>query len=120
LFVDDEPPIAKLGKQLLALLGYQAEARTDPLAALALFKDDPDRFDLVITDLTMPGMSGDQLARELTNIRPNLPVILCSGFSMNLSREQAEAAGIAAFIQKPILKNNLGAVIRQVLAGSDV
>ncbi|EMS79938.1 hybrid sensor histidine kinase/response regulator [Desulfotignum phosphitoxidans] len=119
LFVDDEPPIANLGKRLLEHLGYQAEARTDPLEALALIKADPGRFDLVITDLTMPGMSGDNLASELTKIRPNLPVIMCSGFSRDMTKAAAEAAGIKAFVLKPILKDNLAAVIRQVLAGDE-
>jgi PAS domain S-box-containing protein len=115
LFVDDEPPIAKLGKQLLELLGYQAEACTDPLEALALFKDNPDRFDLVITDLTMPGMKGDRLAGELIKIRPDTPVILCSGFSVHMSEDEAEAAGIKAFVVKPFLKQDLAAVIHKVL-----
>ncbi len=120
LFVDDEPAIADLGRQLLEHLGYTAEIRTDPLDALALITADPDRFDLVITDLTMPGMKGDRLAGELMKIRPDLPVILCSGFSMNLSKEEAGAAGIKAFIMKPILKNKLAAVVRDVLADSRV
>jgi PAS domain S-box-containing protein len=118
LVVDDEPPIAKMGKQILELMGYQAEACTDPLDALARIKDDPNQFDLVITDLTMPGMKGDQLAMELMKIRPDLPVILCSGFSMNMSQKQADAAGIKAFLSKPILKNKLAAVVRDVLAES--
>jgi CheY-like chemotaxis protein len=63
----------------------------------------------------MPGMKGDHLARELTNIRPNLPVILCSGFSMNLTKDQADAAGIKAFVEKPFLKKDLAAVIHKVL-----
>ncbi|MCF8092784.1 MAG: response regulator [Desulfotignum sp.] len=75
--------------------------------------------DLVITDLTMPGMSGDKLASELTKIRPNLPVILCSGFSRDMTKAAAESAGIKAFVPKPIRKDNLAAVIRQVLAGSE-
>jgi PAS domain S-box-containing protein len=116
LFVDDEPPIARLGKQLLEHLGYTAEACTDPLEALALVKSGPDRFDLVITDLTMPGMKGDQLAGELTKIRPDLPVILCSGFSMNMTGKMMAESGIKAFIMKPLIKNKLAAVIQQVMA----
>jgi PAS domain S-box-containing protein len=115
LFVDDEPAIANLGKQLLENLGYRVESLVDPVTALALVKDDPARFDLVITDLTMPGMNGDRLAAELMTIRPDLPVILCSGFSMTLSKEEAAAAGINAFVMKPLLKNKLAAVIHQVL-----
>lgn len=119
LFVDDGPAIADLGRQLLEHLGYTAEARTDPLEALALVTADPDRFDLVITDLTMPGMSGDKLASELIKIRPDLPVILCSEFSRDMSKDRAEAAGIKAFVSKPILKDNLAAVIQQVLGDKD-
>ncbi|EMS79934.1 hybrid sensor histidine kinase/response regulator [Desulfotignum phosphitoxidans] len=115
LFVDDEPAIADLGRQLLAHLGYTADTRTDPLEALALVTSSPDRFALVITDLTMPGMKGDQLASELMKIRPDLPVILCSGFSRDMTKAAAESAGIKAFVPKPILKDNLAAVIRQVL-----
>jgi PAS domain S-box-containing protein len=115
LFVDDEPAIANLGKQLLRHLGYRVTSLTDPVAALALFKDHPDRFDLVITDLTMPGMKGDRLAGELIKIRPDIRVILCSGFSVQLSEDEAEAAGIKAFVEKPFLKQDLAAVIQQVL-----
>jgi PAS domain S-box-containing protein len=115
LFVDDEPAIADLGRQLLAHLGYTADTRTDPIEALALVTSSPDRFALVITDLTMPGMKGDQLASELMKIRPDLPVILCSGFSRDMTKAAAESAGIKAFVPKPILKDNLAAVIRQVL-----
>jgi CheY-like chemotaxis protein len=113
--VDDEPAIANLGKQLLRHLGYRVTSLTDPVAALALFKDHPDRFDLVITDLTMPGMKGDRLAGELIKIRPDIRVILCSGFSVQLSEDEAEAAGIKAFVEKPFLKQDLAAVIQQVL-----
>jgi PAS domain S-box-containing protein len=118
LFVDDEPAIASLGKQLLEGLGYRVTSRTDPVAALALIKDDPDRFGLVITDQTMPGMKGDRLAAELTTIRPDIPVILCSGFSVQLTEEEAAAAGIKAFIMKPLLKNQLAKTIQNVLSDS--
>jgi PAS domain S-box-containing protein len=115
LFVDDEPAIADLGKQLLTHLGYRVASLVDPVAALALFKDNPDRFDLVITDLTMPGMKGDRLAGELIKIRPDIPVILCSGFRVPISEGMAETAGIKAFVVKPFLKQDLAAVIHQVL-----
>ncbi|MCF8090382.1 MAG: response regulator [Desulfotignum sp.] len=115
LFVDDEPAIADLGKQLLESLGYRVKSLTDPVAALALVKKDPDRFDLAITDLTMPGMKGDRLAAELTKIRPDIPVILCSGFNAQLSEHAAAAAGIEAFIMKPILKKNLAQTIESVM-----
>jgi len=116
LFVDDEPAIAKLGKQLLEGLGYRVTSRTDPVAALTLVKNDPDRFDLVITDMTMPGIKGDRLAAELTTIRPDLPVILCSGFSVQLTEEETAAAGIKAFVMKPLLKNKLAQTIQTVLS----
>ena len=81
LFVDDEKMLVDIGQQALQRLGYDVVSRTSPIEALELFKAKPDFFDLVITDKTMPGMTGDALAKELMNIRPNLPVIICTGYS---------------------------------------
>jgi CheY-like chemotaxis protein len=74
-----------------------------------------DKFDLVITDLTMPNMSGDKLAGELMNIRPDIPIILCTGFSEKMSKERAEALGIKGFLMKPILKSDLAKLTREVI-----
>ena len=75
----------------------------------------PDKFDLVITDMTMPQMTGDALAQELMKIRPDLPVILCTGFSENITKEKAETMGIKAFLMKPLLKEEMAHTIRRVL-----
>ena len=83
LFVDDEPIILKLGKQRLERLGYTVHGVTDPLEALEMFKADPDAFDLVITDMAMPHMTGDQLVSEILAIRPGIPTMLCTGYRRN-------------------------------------
>jgi CheY-like chemotaxis protein len=86
------------------------------LEALAVFRAAPERFDLVITDQTMPLMSGDVLAQELRAIRPELPIILCTGYSQNIDAEQAAAKGFDAFCMKPLVMQELGVVIQRVLA----
>ncbi|WP_051305385.1 PAS domain-containing hybrid sensor histidine kinase/response regulator [Desulfogranum mediterraneum] len=117
LFVDDEPAIVKLNRQLLEQLGYDVVVRTSSIEALELFKAQPDRFDLVITDMTMPQMTGEHLARELIRIRPDLPIILCTGFSANMDNDRALALGIRAYILKPILKRHIAETIRAVMDG---
>ena len=113
--VDDEKAIIDITKKILTSLGYAVEARTSSLEALELFKAMPDKFDLVITDMTMPQMTGDTLARELMKIRPDLPVILCTGFSEKITKEKAETMGIKAFLLKPLLKEEMAHTIRKVL-----
>ncbi|MBU1157486.1 MAG: PAS domain S-box protein [Proteobacteria bacterium] len=115
LVVDDEKAIIDIIQKILTYLGYAVEARTSSLAALELFTATPDKFDLVITDMTMPQMTGDMLARELMKLRPDLPVILCTGFSENITKEQAETIGIKAFLLKPLLKEEMAHTIRKVL-----
>ncbi|MEN6321647.1 MAG: PAS domain S-box protein [Syntrophaceae bacterium] len=115
LFVDDEEVLVQLGKEMLAGLGYDVVERTSSLEALKLFQSRPDRFDLVITDMTMPNMTGTELAKEIMSIRPGIPVMLCTGFSETVSPEKARAIGLREFIIKPLLKNQLAAVIRRVL-----
>jgi len=105
--VDDEAPIAKIGSQALERLGYTVSIRTSSREALALFRTKPNDFDLVITDMTMPNMTGDSLAIELMKIRPDIPVILCTGYSKNISEESVSEIGIKAFIYKPIVKADL-------------
>jgi PAS domain S-box-containing protein len=117
LFIDDEPVLAKMGKQLLESLGYQVEMITKSSDALELFRKKPDRFDLVLTDMTMPNMTGEKLAMELMNIRPDIPVILSSGFNYNIDEKKAMASGIRAFISKPVLKQEMAETIRNVLDG---
>jgi len=117
LFIDDEPMLAKMGKQLLESLGYQVEMMTKSSDALKLFRKKPGRFDLVITDMTMPHITGEKLAIELMNIRPDIPVILSSGFNYNIDEKKAMALGIRAFISKPVLKQEIAETIRNVLDG---
>jgi len=83
--------------------------------ALELFKNSPGRFDLVITDMTMPNMRGDRLARELLTIRPDIPIILCTGFSESISEEGAKALGVREFVMKPLLLKDLAQAIRRAL-----
>jgi len=116
LFVDDEQALVNMGKQLLESLGYEVTIRSSSIEALELFKVQPDKFDLVITDLTMPNMTGDELAQKLMAIRPDIPVILCTGFSTKMTAEKTKAMGIRAFVLKPIIKRDIAEAIRNVLA----
>ena len=115
LVVDDEKAIVEIIQKNLISLGYAVEARTSSYEALELFKSMPGNFDLVVTDMTMPQMTGDRLARELIKIRPDLPVILCTGFSERMTNEKAERLGLKAFLQKPLLKSEMAYTIRKVL-----
>jgi len=115
LFVDDEGPIAKMGGQVLERLGYIVSIRTSSIEALELFRTKPNDFDLVITDMTMPNMTGDNLANELMKIRPDIPVIICTGYSKKISDETALKIGIKAFAHKPIVRADLAKTVRKVL-----
>ena len=115
LLVDDEEPIAQLERQMLERLGYKVTARINSKEALEAFKAKPNAFDLVITDMTMPNMTGDQLSKELKEIRPDIPVIICTGFSERISKENAEAVGVNGFLMKPIIKSDLAQMVREVL-----
>ncbi len=115
LFVDDEFMLAQMMKDLLEGLGYRVTAKTNSVDALETFRSNPDEFDLVITDYTMPEMTGIGLAREIIGIRPQMPVILCTGFSQFITPEVAKSAGIREFILKPIIKRDIAATIRSVL-----
>ena len=115
LFVDDEDVLALLGKEMLAGLGYDVVERTSSLEALKLFQSGPDRFDLVITDMTMPNMTGIELAQEIMRIRPDMPVILCTGFSKAITPEVAKAIGLKDVIMKPIVKRQIAEAIRREL-----
>ncbi len=121
LLVDDELAIVKMGSQMLEKLGYKVTTRTSSVEALSLFRSRPHDFDLVITDMTMPNMTGADLAMELMRIRRNLPVILCTGYSNKISDTLANQIGIRAFAYKPIVKKDLAEKIRSVLdeAGHD-
>jgi PAS domain S-box-containing protein len=117
LFIDDEKSLVDLGQQILERLGYDVTIRTSSVEALELFMEQPDKFDLVITDMTMPNMTGDDLAARLMNIRADVPVILCTGYSERISRERAHELGIKEFILKPIVMRELAKKVRKVLDG---
>jgi CheY-like chemotaxis protein len=119
LYVDDEPSIAKLGKRHLEALGYDAISTTDPKKALKMVKAEPDRFDLVVSDMAMPDMPGDQLITEILSINPSIPTIVCSGYSSRMSETKASKMGIKAFVMKPLNKNELAKRVRSVLDSSN-
>ncbi len=115
LFVDDEAPLAKMGSQILEHLGYSITTRTSSIEALELFQAKPNDFDLIVTDMTMPNLTGDKLAIELMKIREDIPVILCTGYSKKMSDETASEIGIKAFAYKPMVKADLAKTVRKVL-----
>lgn len=115
LFVDDEPLLYKLGKHRLESLGYKVQGSIDPSEALVIFKKDPDAFDLIITDMAMPHMTGDQLANEILKIRPRMPIMLCTGYSEKISEERACEIGICSFVMKPMDKADFAITIRKIL-----
>lgn len=117
LFVDDEQPLAELGKKTLERLGYEVVFRTSSIEALELFRAQPHSFDLVITDMTMPDMTGEKLAAEIMNIRCDIPIILYTGYSEHINKERAKAMGIRALIIKPIVRHEMAETIRKVLNG---
>ncbi len=115
LLVDDEDVLAQVFEQLLTKLGYRVTACTDGNKALKIFQANPQDFDLVITDMTMPRMTGVKLARKLLRLRPNIPIILSSGYSDLISSADAQRVGIRDFLAKPISLENLAIKVRQVL-----
>lgn len=115
LFVDDETSIVNLAQSRLSFLGYRVTGATDPRKALEMVKEAPSAFDLVITDMAMPGMTGDALASELFRLRPDLPIILCTGYSENIDVESARKLGMAAFLMKPVELVDLALAVRKTL-----
>ncbi len=117
LLVDDEEQIVRMIAPMLERFGYHVTFRTSSVEALEAFRAMPDRFDIVVTDQTMPNMTGEDLAMELVNIRPDIPIILCTGFSETITEQKAKAVGIREFVMKPILVKKLARTIRRVLDG---
>ncbi|WP_175530221.1 hybrid sensor histidine kinase/response regulator [Desulfobacula phenolica] len=115
LLVDDEESIIKISSQMLIRLGYKVTSFVNSLEALEAFKDKPDTFDIVITDMTMPLMTGNQLAKELMTIRPNIPIVMCTGFSESIDQEKAKASGFKGLLMKPIFKSDMANMVRKVL-----
>ncbi len=119
LFVDDEEYLAELGVEMLTELGYEATSATSGTQALERFRQAPQTFDLVMTDQTMPGMSGIELAAELVKTKPDLPIILCSGYGPMDSEETLKAEGIRRYCQKPLSLEQLALAVREVLGGQN-
>jgi len=119
LLVDDEPEIARMCEEILIHLGYRVTIRSQSIEALELFKCHPNDFDLVITDMGMPNMAGDRLAIELMTIRPDIPIILYTGYSKNLSETHAAKIGIRSLLMKPLTKSDLANTVRKVLDGGE-
>ena len=117
MLVDDEISVAKVEKDMLENLGYNVTSFTSPYQALEHFREQPEAYDLVITDMTMPKITGDKLATEIMTIRPDIPVILCTGFSELINKEDALKIGIRKFITKPIIIRNFAQTLREVLDG---
>jgi two-component system cell cycle sensor histidine kinase/response regulator CckA len=115
LFVDDEKALIDLGRDLLERLGYRVETRVSPIDAIEAFRAEPLKYDLIITDLTMPKMTGDELARKIKAIRSDIPIILCSGFSDRLHTQAIKNIGISAVLMKPVIYADLARTVRQVL-----
>ncbi len=118
LVIDDEPAIATLYGEILSQLGYEVSTRTNSIEALEQFRRSPNDFELVITDMSMPKMAGDRLAAELMKIRPDIPVILCTGYNKNISSTLAAEIGIRALLMKPLTKTVLAKTVRNVLDGA--
>jgi len=115
LFVDDEDSIVKLGLRMLSRSGYVVTGKTNSVEAFELFRSNPDGFDLVITDMTMPMMTGTDLAEKIMTVRKDIPILICTGFSEQVDEETAKALGIKGYINKPVLMSELSAKIREIL-----
>lgn len=115
LLVDDEEPIVQMETYMLKQFGYKVTPMTASLEALKVFRAAPENFDLIITDMTMPGMTGMELSREMMRIRPGMPIILLSGFSDLITEESAKVTGICEYAEKPVTRRNLARMIRRVL-----
>jgi CheY-like chemotaxis protein len=115
LFVDDEESIVGMTEKKLERLGYEVEAKTNPIQALELFQSNPDRFDLIITDMTMPQMSGVKLSEKIKELRSDIPVIICTGHSPFIDEEKAKLISITGFVKKPVVTRDIARIIRKVL-----
>lgn len=115
LLVDDEVQMTLMSKKLLEKSGYRVEEETNSVTALEKFKTNPYQYDIVITDMKMPKLNGANLSRELLKIRPDIPIILYTGFSDEIDAEIAEAIGIRAFVMKPVSRQILIDIIRNIL-----
>ncbi len=116
LLVDDDVHLLNMAEKIIERLGYNVIAHTNSDDALQIFKDLPSQFDLVITDYRMPGMNGAELSREILKVAPDIPIIMCSGFTSEFSGEDADALGIKRFIRKPLMKKDFALLIEDALS----
>ena len=117
LLVDDERDLVELGQVFLGELGYTVTGVQLPHEAVRLLEADPAAYDLVISDMTMPGMRGDRMAAEMRRLRPDLPIVICTGYSEDMNQEKARTLGLQGFLMKPLELRELAIVIRRVLDG---
>lgn len=115
VFLDDEEFIAEIGSSMLKRMGYSVITETDPLRVLSYVQSHPNDVDLVISDMTMPNLTGDKLAEELLKIRPDIQIIICTGYSEKISPEKAKKIGIKHVMMKPVGMNELGHIVRKTL-----
>ena len=115
LFIDDEISIAKFGKRFLEEMGYIVKAVTSSIKALEIFQNYPKEFDLVITDMTMPEMMGDKLAKKIKLIRPDIPIIMCTGYHKKVANKEVTEIGVDAIVSKPLQLETLSKTIRKVM-----
>jgi CheY-like chemotaxis protein len=118
LFIDDEKMMVTIGKKMLEMLGYTVTAIDDSIDAYETFCAHPDNFDLIITDQTMPNMTGVELAKKILSIRPDMPIILCSGYSSQIDEVKAQEIGIKAYVTKPLMKKDFATLVREVIDGA--
>lgn len=115
LFVDDEKLLLEIGKELLESLGYRVETRASSIDALEAFRVQPAKYDLIVSDITMPKMTGEYLAVEIKKIAPDIPIILCTGFSTRLNSEKLIKVGVTKVLMKPLTMNELAVNVRLAL-----
>ncbi len=115
LLVDDESDIIQVEEQILLKLGYDVTSYTNSIMALEDFRHHPDNFDMVITDMAMPILHGEKLCQEIIKVRPDIPILVCTGFSQSLSKDKASSIGIKGFIFKPVIMKEFSSKIREIL-----
>lgn len=115
LLIDDEKTLAEMGKDMLERLGYKVTVQQSSLEALRIFQSNPDAFDVVLTDQTMPGMTGSELARHILQLRPDIPIILCTGYSSLIDEESAKAMGIKEFVLKPLTRQTIARLLHKII-----
>jgi len=115
LLVDDEESVAKLEKQMLERMGYKVTCRLHSAEALEAFRANPFSFDLVVSDMSMPNIPGDELAQKIKSIRPDVPIIICTGFSERIHKDNIRQMGIDDLLMKPVVISDLAKTVRKIL-----